>query len=216
MCVVAYHRPVVLCRRIGSTSEVSELGRASRDREQAAWSELVRGDELLLMAMTRNSRLRAAGGRAVSQTVWLRLVEHRQNLSPPGARPGWIANTTEHERGRYIRLGRRVVLADPQAEAAPQRQAVPDPKGGMLRSELRQSLRDEISELPARDWGLLRLRTADPPKSNQEISNLTAMPVSRIGPMVGRCLELLRPSTAPRTYPVADPGRGRRPRRRSA
>jgi DNA-directed RNA polymerase specialized sigma24 family protein len=175
----------------------------------------VRGYELLLMAMTRNSRLRAAGARAVSRTVWLRLVEHRRNLSPR-ARPGWIASTTEHECGRYIRLGRRVVLVDPQAEAAPQRQAVPDPKGDVLRSELRQSLRDEISEQPARDWGLLRLRTADPPKSNQEISNLMAMPVSRIGPMVGRCLELLRPSTAPRTYPVADPGRGRRPRRRSA
>ena len=234
MCLVAHHHPsAVLCmsrrsrekpggpglpfaRRmahIRGTSEVSRLVRASLDGDPAACKDLVHRYAPLVMAVTRNYRLSVADSQDVRQTVWLWLVEHLRNLRTPEALPGWIARTTAHECGRYVRCGRRIVLVDAQSDAAARRQAVPDPDIVILRAQLSQALRDGISELPARDQWLLRLRVADPPQSYQEISELTGMPVGSIDPALQHCLKRLRQSSAVRAY-LADRSGRRKPQRR--
>lgn len=228
MCLVTYHHhPVVLCmgRRsqekppsteppfarkmvlMNGTSEVSRLVRESLDGDPAAWKELVHRYAPLVMAVTRNHRLNVADAQDVSQTVWLRLVEHLGKLRIPEALPGWIARTTERECRRYVRGGRRIVPVDPQSDAATERQVAPELDVGILRAELRQALRDGMSELPARDQLLLRLRSADPPKSYQEISELTGMPIGSIGPTLQRCMKRLRQSSAMRMYLADSSGR---------
>lgn len=234
MCPVMYHhRPVVLwmSRRghekpasteppfarkmvhMNGTPEVSRLVRESLDGDPAAWKELVHRYAPLVMAVTRNHRLSAADAQDVSQTVWLRLVEHLAKLRTPEALPGWIARTAERECRRCVHCGRRIVPVDPQSDNARERQAAPELDVGILRAELRQALRDGMSELPARDQRLLRLRAADPPKSYQEISELTGMPIGSIGPTLQRCVQRLRQSSAMRAY-LADSSSQQEPRRR--
>jgi RNA polymerase sigma factor (sigma-70 family) len=194
-------------------SEVSRLVRASLDGDPAAWKELVHRYAPLVIAVTRNHRLSVADAQDVSQTVWLRLVEHLGNIRTPEALPGWIARTTERECCRYVRCTRRMVPVDLQSDATTEQQAVPDLDVGILRAELRQALREAISQLPARDQWLLRLRAADPPKSYQEISELTGMAVGSIGPTLQRSVQRLRQSGALRTYLTGSSGE-QEPRRR--
>jgi RNA polymerase sigma factor (sigma-70 family) len=148
--------------------------------------------------------MRKAAARA-SETVWLRLVEHLASLHQPEALPGWLATTTQRECGRYLRQARKVVPVDPQTDGIMQHGTTVDPGADILRAELRQALRDGLDELPARDQQLLQLRTADPPKSYDEISKLLKMPIGSIGPTLRRSLDRLRQTHAMRTYLAAVP-----------
>ena len=201
---------------MGSASVVSGLVRASADGDQEAWNELVRRFAPLVLAVTRRYQLGAADAQDVSQTVWLRLVEHLTDLRTPDALPGWIRMTTQRECSRYLRAGRRTMPVDPHADSAIEQPVTPDLDAGLLRTELHQALRDGLAELAPREQRLLRLRAADPPTSYQEISDLTGMPVSSIGPTLGRCLKKLRESGAMRAYLADGPDQQKPGRRWSA
>jgi DNA-directed RNA polymerase specialized sigma24 family protein len=51
----------------------------------------------LVLAVARSHRLSAADAQDVSQTVWLRLVEHLADLRDAEALPGWLVVTTQRE-----------------------------------------------------------------------------------------------------------------------
>ena len=89
-----------LCRRIVPMTEESEVGtlvQASAKGDEAAWNALVRRYAPLVLAVIRNYQLAAADVQDVSQTVWLRLVEHLADLRAPEALPGWLVTTTQRE-----------------------------------------------------------------------------------------------------------------------
>ncbi len=186
-------------------SDVSRLVRASAGGDQAAWNELVRRYSPLVMAITRSYQLDTVDAQDVSQTVWLRLVEHLAYLRTPDALPGWLAKTTKRECWRQIQRRHRVLPVDPHADRAMSRGEIVDPDAGILRAELGQALRDGLGELSARDQQLLRLRAADPPKSYQEISELLGMRIGSIGPSLRRSLDRLRETNAMRAYLAATP-----------
>jgi RNA polymerase sigma factor (sigma-70 family) len=196
---------------VADASEVSRLVRASASGSETAWNELVRRYSPLVMAVTRTYQLTADDANDVSQTVWLRLVENLANLREPDALPGWLATTTQRECIRQLRQGRRVLPVDPHTDGALQVCETVDPDTDILRAELHQALRDGLADLPARDQALLKLRTADPPKSYEEISQLLGMPIGSIGPTLRRSLDRLRETSAMRAYlatPTADEGKG--------
>jgi RNA polymerase sigma factor (sigma-70 family) len=185
---------------MGGTSEVSRLVRESAEGNERAWDELVRRYAPLVMAVIRSYRLSDADAQDVSQTVWLRLVEHVSDLREPDALPGWLSVTTQRECGRHVQQGRRTVPVDPHAEAATQRATDDDLDAGILRAELRQALRDGLAELPLRGQVLLSMRAADPPKSYREISQQLGMPQGSISPTIQRYLDKLRETSAVRAY----------------
>ncbi len=82
---------------MADSSDVSRLVRASADGSTEAWSALVHRYAPLVMAVARSYQLTAADAQDVSQTVWLRLVEHLANLREPEALPGWLVTTTQRE-----------------------------------------------------------------------------------------------------------------------
>jgi RNA polymerase sigma factor (sigma-70 family) len=183
--------------------------RASASGDEQAWNELVHRYAPLVMAITRTYQLCADDAQDVSQTVWLRLVEHLPELREPEALPGWLATTTRHECARQARQTWRVLPSDPCDEEPLQclsgRATLGQPESaeldaGILRAELRQALRDGLSELPTRDQQLLRLRAGDPPASYHEISQLLGIPVGSIGPTLRRGLERLRGTSSMRAY----------------
>jgi RNA polymerase sigma factor (sigma-70 family) len=194
---------------VADASDVGRLVKESASGSAEAWNELVQRYTPLVMSVIRGYRLTAADAQDVSQTVWLRLVEHLSALREPEALPGWLATTTQRECVRQIGRARRVLPVDPQSDGAMQQSTTTGLDADMLRAEMHQALRDGLAELPERDQWLLRLRAADPPKSYQEISEALDMPVGSIGPTLRRCLDRLRDTTAMRRYMTGGPGASR-------
>jgi RNA polymerase sigma factor (sigma-70 family) len=190
-------------------SEVGTLVQASAKGDEAAWNALVRRYAPLVLAVIRSYQLAAADVQDVSQTVWLRLVEHLADLRAPEALPGWLVTTTQRECGRYQRRAQKTLPIDPHSDGIMQQGTTVDPALDILRAELRQALRDGLAELPASQQRLLRLRAADPPKSYQEISKLIGMPIGSIGPSLRRSLERLRQTKAVQAYLATNPDASR-------
>ena len=84
---------------------------SAREGDQRAWNAIVERFLPLVCALVRRHRLSQADGDDVSQTVWLRLVEHLDALREPDALPGWISTTTRNECLRVRRMSGRLVLA---------------------------------------------------------------------------------------------------------
>jgi RNA polymerase sigma factor (sigma-70 family) len=195
--------------RMAEASALSRLVQASASGDEAAWNELVRRYSALVLTVARSYGLTPADAQDVSQTVWLRLVEHLASLRQPEALPGWLVTTTRRESIRQAGQARRVLPVDPRTDSAISKCEEPDPDADILRAELRQALRDGLAELPARDQWLLRLRAADPPKAYHEISQLLGMPIGSIGPTIKRSLDRLRETSAVRGYLTATPAAAR-------
>ena len=183
---------------MGAATEVGRLVRASAGGDQAAWNELVHRYARHVMKVIEGFRLSEADAKDISQTVWLRLVEHLGTLHQPEALAGWLRTTARNECVRLLRRAQRVLPVDPQSGEVMD-QAAPDDLGAEAeRAELRQALRDGLAELPTRDQHLLRLYAAA--TTYKEIRELLAMKPGSVAPTIGRCLGRLRQTRAMRAY----------------
>ncbi|GGM39340.1 RNA polymerase sigma factor [Micromonospora sonchi] len=172
--------------------------------DEAAWTELVRRYTPLVYSVIRSHDLVGADAADVNQTVWLRLVEHLDQVRDPEALGAWLAVTTRRECYRMSRLGRRTQPVDPSDAALEAchgtwADAVA-PDEDLLRAERRQALREGFAQLPPRCQELLSLLTADPPLSYREAADRLGVPIGSIGPTQGRCLRRLRDSPALAPY----------------
>jgi RNA polymerase sigma factor (sigma-70 family) len=176
---------------------VAALVQAARRGDQSAWDDLVERFLPLVTALIGRHRLSRADADDVNQTVWLRLVEHLDDIREPRAVPGWIATTTRNECLRVLQRGRRTMLVDPlvpsQLDRHPDDALVDD---DLLREEREQALRDALQELPKSRRELLVLLLADPPVPYSEISRRLGIAVGSIGPTRARAIDQLRTSTA--------------------
>ncbi len=172
-------------------TDAGPLVRAAACGDERSWNALVDRYSSLVWAIARNHRLSAADCDEVFQTTWLRLVEHAARLQEPAKVGGWLATTARHESLRLLRRsGRQIPMGDDLPE--PDSGGAPAPGDDLLRDERDRSLWDAFSRLPERDQALLRLLTADPAPSYEEIGAALNMPVGSIGPTRARCLERLR------------------------
>ena len=181
-------------------SDLQTLVTASRRGDDEAWSELVRRYTPLVMAVTRGYRLSEADAQDVRQTLWLRLVEHLDDIREPVALPGWIASTVRHECIRCVRAKSRTVPVDPLTGRPLDGAEEADIDAELIRAERHQALRDGLAELPAGQRRFLAMLAADPPYSYGEISRTLGMPIGSIGPTRARVLNKLRDTTAIRNY----------------
>ena len=183
---------------MADTPEVGRLVRAIADDDQEAWNELVRRFANPVMAVIRSYRLTPADAEDVYQTVWLKLVVHRDSLRDPEALPGWLRSTAMHECIRQLERRRRTVPVDPQSEEVARQPSPDDIEAAAMRAELRAALRDGLAELSEEDQALLRLYAlAEPYKS---VAELLQMKTGSIGPTLGRSLARLRQTRALRRY----------------
>ncbi|TIC87545.1 sigma-70 family RNA polymerase sigma factor [Nocardioides sp. GY 10113] len=196
---------------MNDSDAVAALVAAARSGDQAAWDALVERFLPLVRALIARARLPRAEGEDVNQTVWLRLVEHLDDLREPRALPGWIATTTRHECARALTRSGRTVAHDPQATTVFDRaDDQPDPTEDLILAERHQALRAALDELPADRRELLMLLMVDPPLAYREISERLGIPIGSIGPTRARALDQLRRTTAMRRLlasPSADEGR---------
>lgn len=165
------------------------LARAAQG-DQAAWDQLVARYGRLVWSIARSFRLDDATAGDVSQTVWLRLVEHCASIRDPDRLAGWLATTTRREALRVLRNRRRHQPSElPNTAADP---TAPLPDELLLDDELSRTVAVAFRQLPERCRQLLRLLTAVPRLDYQTISRVTDRPVGSIGPTRARCLQRLR------------------------
>jgi RNA polymerase sigma factor (sigma-70 family) len=181
-----------------TTDPLATLVLAAREGNQDAWDAIVDRFLPLVGAIIRRHRLSEADGDDVSQTVWLRLVEHLDALREPDALPGWIRTIVRNECLRVINTRGRTQPVDPQEYggfdvAGAFAEAVDE---DMLAAERRQLLREALAELPAARRELLLLLLTDPPIPYEEISAQLGIPVGSIGPTRARALDQLRRTRA--------------------
>ena len=182
-----------------SEQTVAELVHAATRRDRAAWDELVLRFNPLVVSVASRFRLSEHDAADVSQTVWLRLVQHLSSLREPAALPGWIVTTTRNEALRVVRIRQRSgsfdPLLDPPRSKGPgeERREIDE---DLISTERHEALLAAFAELSTRHRELLTLLLTDPPVSYAEISRRLEIPIGAIGPTRARALQRLRRSPA--------------------
>ena len=165
---------------------------AARAGDKDAWNALVDRFLPLVTSVIAKYRLQASDAADVNQTVWLRLVEHLDDLREPRALPGWLATTARNESLQVIRHRGRVTPADPQWAPWERPDRRPELDNDLIREERAIALREAMLELAPQGRELLRLLMVDPPMSYDQISVLLGIPKGSIGPTRARILDKLR------------------------
>jgi RNA polymerase sigma factor (sigma-70 family) len=176
---------------------LTELADRARAGDRSAWDEIVRRFAGLVWAIARRHRLSEADAADVSQTTWLRLVEHLDRIRDPERIGGWLATTARHESIRVLRVSERQVPADTD-DLIDLREIQDGPDVGLLTEERDRELWQLLSSLPPRCQMLLSVLSVESPLSYVEIGDVLGMPTGSIGPTRGRCLEHLRRLAASR------------------
>jgi RNA polymerase sigma factor (sigma-70 family) len=182
-----------------SEQTIAALVHAAVQGDKAAWDELVARFAPLVGSVAARYRLNEADAADVSQTVWLRLVQHLSSLREPAALPGWIVTTTRNEALRVLKIRQRTNSFDPLLD--PPRSRGPgeehrDIDEDLMRDERHEALLSAFGELSSRHRELLSLLLTDPPVPYAEISRRLGIPVGAIGPTRARALDRLRKSPA--------------------
>jgi RNA polymerase sigma factor (sigma-70 family) len=167
---------------------VVDLVLLARERDQAAWHELVRRYAPVVWRVAGAHRLGADDRDDVSQNTWVALAEHLAGLRRPERLAGWLATTARREALRLHLPGRPGELPDaiedPRPEHRPEQQA--------LRSARDRLLWRAFAALPERCQRLLWLLAHAPDLSYAQVARSIGMKPGTIGPARGRCLHELR------------------------
>lgn len=168
-----------------------ELVTAARRSEPGAWEALVRRYGRTVTSIARGRGLSEADAADVSQTVWLRLLEHLDRIRDPERIGSWLATTAHHEA---IRLGRQRQRTAP-VDDLDSLELVDDScdrPTGLEAEERATGVRAALTTLPLRQQALLEALMADPQPSYVEVSANLGIPVGSIGPSRQRSLRALR------------------------
>lgn len=177
---------------------LDELVRSARAGRVEAWNAIVDRFAGLVWAIARRHRLSDADAADVSQTTWLRLVEHLDRIEDPDRIGGWLATTARRESLRVLRLADRQIPAaqDDFVDVVAVNEVAVD--AALLNEERDRELWELVAGLPVRCQLLLEMLTNDALLSYVEIGDALSMPTGSIGPTRARCLEHLRRLAASR------------------
>ena len=173
--------------------QITTLVHAAADGDQNAWDAIVAKFQGLVWSTVRSYRLDDAESADVVQTCWLRLVENLGKLRDPERLGGWLATTARRECIRCLRTAGRSMPVDDESvfdRAAPD--WGPQIDADLLRDERDTGVWRAFGRISDRCQRLLRVLTADPAPSYEDISESFDMPIGSIGPTRQRCLERLR------------------------
>ena len=126
------------------------LVKAAKAGDQGSWNQLVDRFLPLVTAVISRYRLPPADADDVNQTVWLRLVEHLDDLREPRALPGWLSTITRNESVKVIRLRGHDMPVDPRSTTMTRADDLPELDANLIREERASALREAMLELPPR------------------------------------------------------------------
>jgi RNA polymerase sigma factor (sigma-70 family) len=169
---------------------VGQLLTAAADGDRTAWEGLVDRYGRLVWAVVRSFGLDGSTAADVSQTVWLRLIEHCTKIRDPDRLPGWLATTARREAIRVIRAQHRQQPSDVVLDTADRSSPLPDEI--LLDDELSREVYAAFQRMPDACQRLLRLLTAEPRLDYATVARMIGRPVGSLGPTRARCLDQLR------------------------
>lgn len=185
----------------GQDPDIGELVAAAAAGDQSAWDSLVDRYTPLIISVAGRYRLNTYDVADVSQTLWLRLVQHLKDLREPRALPGWIVTTTRNECLRVLRGHQRVQPFDPLVTLSGDGNGNGPPTyidldASLVQAERHEALLTAFAELSDTHRELLLVLLEDPPPTYADVSGRLGMPIGGIGPTRARALERLRRSPA--------------------
>jgi RNA polymerase sigma factor (sigma-70 family) len=186
---------------ISAATEPGALVAAAADGNADAWRALVDRFAPLVHGVARSFRLPRHEAEDVSQTVWLRLVEHLGRLREPDRVGAWLASTARHECLRTLRLTKRGAPLDDAAFPEPRDAEQVDAR--LLRAERDARVREAYDGLAERCRVLLRVVTDDPVPSYAQVATAVGISTESVGPIRSRCLAGLRRSLEGDAYETA-------------
>jgi RNA polymerase sigma factor (sigma-70 family) len=93
--------------------DVETLVRAAANGDRDAWAAIVARYAGLVWTVARSFRLSTADAADVSQTTWLRLVEHLASIKDPTALGSWLATTSRRQAIAVLRRQREIPTSYP-------------------------------------------------------------------------------------------------------
>jgi RNA polymerase sigma factor (sigma-70 family) len=167
-----------------------KLVEQARQGDASAWGDLVERLQGVVWRTTADQGLNSEDRQDVFAATFFRLFEHLGRIREPEKLPGWVATTARNESRQMMRSRRRVELREEFEPTDPVESA--DVADGLLDGELRVALRGAFRRLGLPCQELLRLSTAVPAISYDQISEITGITRNSLGPTRHRCLERLR------------------------
>jgi len=196
--------PVSYGRTITSgTESLSDLVCQARTGDRNAWNSLIERLKGVVWRVTADAGLAIEDREDVFAVAFFRLFEHLDTIREPEKLPGWLATTARNEVRQLLRRKRR---SEPRSEI--ERRERVDMGGvdeALLDGELRVALQAAFLRLGCPCQELLRLVTAVPALSYEQISELMGIPRGAIGPTRKRCLERLRQTPELRVFLQGQP-----------
>lgn len=154
-----------------------------------AWNDLVDRFSDMVWSVARSFRLDDATAKDVSQTVWLKLVENLDKISDPERLPGWLATTCRREALRVAKARDRMIPTDFEYDVADDSPSFDEM---LIDDEDQRAVTRAFKTLDATCRELLRLMTAEPALSYEELAEVTGRPIGSLGPTRARCLDKLK------------------------
>lgn len=175
-----------------AAESLDTLVELARQRDEAAWSELVSRLERVVWkavnVVTADDQLR----RDAFAATWLRLAERLGSIREPARLPGWLATTATREAIALSRTERRHNTFDPIARPDLTAQAG-GPDEVAVRREGIAVVRAALAELDEVCRELLTvLIVTDPPMTYADVAEHFGRPHGWIGPTRERCLAKLK------------------------
>src|SRR5712672_910283 len=121
-------------QNLGS-ADVAELVRRAADGDRQAWGCLVDQFARLIWSITVEFKLAESDAADVTQTTWLRLLEHIDRIEYPDRVGSWLAATARNECLRSLAARKRVVLGHDDVESETAVAAGPAVDEGLLAAE---------------------------------------------------------------------------------
>jgi RNA polymerase sigma factor (sigma-70 family) len=170
--------------------EVADAVRRAAAGDKGAWNSIVESFSQLVWSIANAHRLGPADAAEVTQTTWVRLIEHIDRITQPEHLGGWLATTARRESLRILRLRSRETLTDDDIVIS-EMALFPAPETAVLERDRNRRLWAAFEKLSERCQSLLQLVVVVAPPY-LEVANALGMPIGSIGPTRARCLEQLR------------------------
>ena len=166
--------------------------RSAAEGDRAAWTALVELYSGLIWNVARGHRLTPGDAADISQTTWLRLLEHLDRLDDPARVGAWLATTARRECLRILGLAGRQTLVGDVSFLDARWVDETELDAALIASEQRDRLQAGLDRLPERCSRLLRVLMEQEVPNYERVAALLDMPVGSIGPTRARCLAKLR------------------------
>jgi RNA polymerase sigma factor (sigma-70 family) len=189
--------------RSDASASIHDLVARALDHDQRAWQALVERLKGVAWKVLYGYDMSEEDRKDAFASTFFRLYEHLATIREVDKLPGWVATTARNEAHTIFRRRKHAVPMD----TLPLRDTpvVEDPDE-LVAGELSQALHGALRRLPPQSQALMRLLTADPPLSYDEISTILDIPRGSIGPLRQRCLEKMRQSPELTPYLTAEAG----------